>query len=536
MKLVINKLKTFKHSFKLLVCSFFVVAFILFFISPIISLGHYSILLPLEDIKNWQFISQLLLPDLFSNTIILCIGTMILTSILGTLLAISIEFTSQKLQLYLELLLTLPIAFPIYVYSFAYVGTFEWTAPIPKLLRGITGLELNQLSMKNIIGAIIIFSLALYPYVFIPLRLSLKNSWQSLYKVGLLHNKSKIKVWWDIVNGLGRMPVLMGGTIVGMECLSEFGGVSIIGIDTFTTAIYTSWSSFFSLEMASRLGLILLLFSMPLIFLETYLNKNNRHTTNTESIDTKKPYVPLVFIMSVIFFSLLLPSFQLLLWLIDGLKYLSLMSAVKLVFFTLILSALVALLSVIIALSLISITRFKLTYFSSSFLKKALPFFMYGYGLPGNLIAIAILGIGQIIFPLYNGFNAILMLIAALVFKFQRTSYKKIEVGDQSIGRGMFEAGKIYSEEKTFKFFNVVYLPILKPFYLYGAFFVAIEVIKELPLVMILRPMGFNTLSTKIYELTSEGEWERATVYSFPLIIICLASHLFMYKRRYHEK
>jgi iron(III) transport system permease protein len=535
MKLAINNKKTFKVKVGVFLSTLFIILLMILFLLPILSLGHYSILLPLEDLQNWEFIKEQLLPSLFYNTFILCIGTITVASVIGIVLAISLELTSKKSQLIFELLLTLPIAFPVYVYSFAYVGAFEWTAPIPKLLRYMTGQNLNELSMKNMIGAILIFSLALYPYIFIPLRLSLKGRWKSLYKVGLLHGHSQIKIWWDIINGIGRMPILMGATIVGMECLSEFGGISLIGIDTFTTAIYTAWSSFFSLEMASRLGLLLLIFSIPLILFEALLNKKSNSILSTEQYDHTGSYIPYFFILIVIFMSLIIPCFQLLLWLLNSSEFFNLDNIITLIGLTLLLAIFVAILSICIGILMVSIIRFKKTILPSSLLKKILPFFMYGYGLPGNLIAIAFLGIGQVFFPVYNVVNAMLMLTFALLFKFQRTAYKKLEVGDQSVSIEMENAGKLYSEKRSLKFLGLVYLPSLKPFYLYGALFIAIEVIKELPLVMILRPMGFNTLSTKIFELTSEGEWERATVYSIPLITLCLLSHLFIYKKRFHE-
>ncbi len=535
MKLDISNQRTFNRKIGALLGTLFILIICVLFVLPLFSLGHNSILLPLEDLQNWEFIKEQLLPDLFLNTLMLCLGTMLTASLIGTLLAISLELTSKRSQLVLELLLTLPIAFPVYVYSFAYVGAFEWTAPIPQFLRFITNQDLNNLSMKNMAGAILIFSLALYPYIFIPLRISLKGRWQSLYKVGILHGKSKLKIWWDILNGLGRMPVLMGATIVGMECLSEFGGISLIGIDTFTTAIYTSWSSFFSLEMASRLGLILLTFSIPLILFENILTRDRKTFTSDEQIDLKKGYLPYVIIMVSVFMSLIIPCFQLSLWFFSGGVLFDIETMMTLVILTLLLAISVAFISICLALLMTSMIRFKKTIFSSLLLKKIIPFIMYGYGLPGNLIAIAVLGLGQFIFPVYTSMNAIIMLIFALIFKFQRTAYKKIEVGDSTVSLEMESAGQIYSEKRPFKFFFTVYLPSIRPFYLYGALFVAIEVIKELPLIMILRPMGFNTLSTKIYELTSEGEWERATVYSIPLIVLCLMSHLFIYRKRYHE-
>jgi iron(III) transport system permease protein len=375
-----------------------------------------------------------------------------------------------------------------------------------------------------------IFSLALYPYILLPVRLSLRGRAASLLKISRLAGRTRLRLWSDVLRALSMKAIYVGAIIIAMECLSEFGAVSMLGIDTFTTAIYTAWASFYSLEIAARLGLILMLFIIPLNLLEQRLKRTQLSSEVTKATEQRGSKLSSLWIATVIFFALVIPLLQLVSWLMtpvfhEVLRY-DADAMISLSLMTIALGVLCGVIVYGLSLLLTIILRFYRKYLCFHTPRKWLNLSLYGYAIPGNLLAIAFLGVGQYFIASYSMFAALGLLVAALCLKFFRTCLKKAEVGDEFIDNSMVKVGRLHHEKRPFKFLKIVYVPMLNPYLFYGFLFVVIEVMKELPLTMILRPMGVNTLSTKLFELTSEGEWVSAAPYAMALLVICCLFHV----------
>lgn len=517
----------------------FILLLICYSFAPVAALFNLSTSVIPSDIKQWLFVRDDLVPDLVFNTLILCVGTLFLSLLLGIGSAISLEHLPKRSQRFFEVLLTLPMAMPIYLYSFIYVGVFEWSAPLPTLVRTLTGGAVNSLNVKNLGGATIVFALALYPYILIPLRLSLRGRSGNMLKCARLLGRSRARAWWDILRAAGQRAILMGMIVIAMECLSEFGAVSMLGVETFTTAIYTAWSSFYSLEIAARLGLMLLVFIVPLIGLEHVLTNRKRSELLQESSHSERSHPSLralFFIAVTVVLSLGIPLFQLLLWLFEQERDLWTGQLLSLFLMTCALALACGVFAVCLSFALTYISRFHQGTWLDVVNSKLKSFYFYGYALPGNLLAIAFLGVGAVLLGRYSYAGAIGLLVCALSFKFLRVSYKKCEVGNDLVTDDMVKSGLLWQEGKPSKFLRLIYLPMLKPYLGYGVLFMMIEVVKELPLTMILRPMGVNTLSTKLFELTSEGEWESAAPYALVLILLCICFHYVVVRLSTHDK
>ena len=522
MRLVISKVLLRQKIITICFC----LSLIVFLGAPVGALFYIGYDLPSDQSQNWHFILNKLVPDLFFNTIVLCLGSMISGCLLGSFLAVCIEHISSKWQRVFEILLTLPLAIPLYIYSFAYVGTFEWSSPVNTFIRGITLGAINSINIKNLFGAILIFTFALYPYVFLLVRVSLRGKWVQLYRSSLIMGVNPVKSWVMILKSLSIPAMSAGAIVIGMEALSEFGGTSFIGINTFTTAIYTSWSSFYSVEMASRLGLILVALIVPLIALENKaqvllddgVNNINKASSSLFS---------LIVIGITLLFTLVLPFSQMLYWIGTseyGYEY-------KEVFILLGKTILMATI-VTLLINLISYTKtVLLRRYNNIKLSNFLNYMFYGYAIPGNLIAIAFLGLGSFLWTNYSPKWAFSLMICALIVKFIRSSMKQMELGNQKISNEIEKTAILFSEEDSKKFHKSVYMPLMLPSIFYGTLLVGIEVVKELPLIMILRPSGYDTLSTKVYEFTSEGEWELACMYALPLVLTCIIFHIIISSR-----
>jgi len=479
-----------------------------------------------DQFSNWQFILNDLLPVLISNTFGLCLGTVLLGSLLGIIQAVAIEYIADRWKLFFEVLLTLPLTLPLYIYSFAYIGLFEWSSPLSRFIRFISLGTIDSLSIKNLWGAIFIFSLALYPYVFLFVRLSLRGRWQMLYRSAIIMGKKPFWVWIDLLKGLSSKAILSGAVVICMESLSDFGGVSFIGLNTFTTAIYMAWSSFYSVEMAARLGLLLFVVIIPLVTLENRLSFSYDESDQKREV-FRSHFCALSFVLISLIFTIVLPGLQLGVWFFQGHHSDHYQSVLAHLGQTLGLSLFVAFaMSVLSLITIIILRKIK-----SVKLKKMINYLFYGYAVPGNLIAIAFLALGSYFWSEYSLSWAIILLMGALCVKFMRSAIKQHELGDQSISDDIERSAHLFSENNSSKFFKSIYFPMMRPSLIYGFLLIFIEVVKELPLIMILRPAGFNTLSTKVYEYTSEGEWELACLYALPLVLTCVFFHVIVTKK-----
>jgi iron(III) transport system permease protein len=485
--------------------------------------------------ENWAFLQNQLIPELLLNTVVLLSGSILLSTFIAILATVSLEMVGERSKGILETALTLPIVFPIYIYAFIYVGMFEWASPFSVVLRELGIFKLvgvEFISIKNIWGAIFIFSLALFPYIMIPLRLSIKDRWSSFFHTASLLGRHPVLIWVDIFRAYGKRAIIIGAVIVAMESISDFGGVSVIGVDTFTTAIYTSVTSFFSVEMAARLGFFLILFATIFLFIDSKI-KEQYFTTLEEQSHLPTPRLPLahkiighLVIAIILLFSIILPLVQLCVWAMNGSEFLDISKILKLTGFSLLLGVIGALIVVGFSLGMNFISRFNQRKNIQILKKFLMPFSLMGYAVPGNLAAVGILFIGVWIFPEGISYEfGFLLLIFGLCFRYMRTAFKQIELGHSTVADQMENTAYLLNNKDRLDFSNKVLLPLMNPYILYSFLFVMVEIIKEMPLTLLLRPMGLNTLATKIFELTSEGEWEQSALFTLPILLLCIVIH-----------
>jgi iron(III) transport system permease protein len=364
-----------------------------------------------------------------------------------------------------------------------------------------------------------------------PLRVALNRTGMGFMETVESLGRRKIQAIWELLKVFGRGPLLVGIALISMETLSDFGGVSIFGLDTFTTAIYTAWSGFFSLKIAARLSLFLMLFAFIFLMFKTTIKSHVllKDSDRYIRLPLWLKWISLIFLSLIFFFSFLLPVFQLILWFFQGFitewgsNYLILLRN------TFSVGSFAAIITVFLSVFLVFQERKGLPIILTQLRNLAL----MGYSLPGNIVAVAVFFIGgTTLFSLFGitpiGF---FFLLFALVYRFFSVSYRNLKVGAQEINQEIEFSSESLGVEGVYYFFKV-FIPLLRPSMLYAFLFSFIEIIKEMPITLMLRPTGFDTLSTKIYELTSEGEWERASVPGIILLLIGITSIYFLMKRK----
>ena len=220
-----------------------------------------ALFLPPGEEKVWGFILQDILPELFWNTFSLLALVLPGTLLLGGSQAFLVTYTNLPCKKIFNALFILPLSFPLYVMAFAYVGTFEMN-------------EFFQ--TKGVVALAFVFIATLSPYIYLSARSAFQSAGNEMFTLGRSLGFPPLRTFFKAVLPYSAPWFFVGGSIVAMETLADFGAVSVFNYDTFTTAIYSAWGSLFSLTSAARLAGLLLLFSLFLSWFETSTFKRSR--------------------------------------------------------------------------------------------------------------------------------------------------------------------------------------------------------------------------------------------------------------------
>jgi iron(III) transport system permease protein len=434
--------------------------------------------------------------------------------------------------------LILSFAVPAYIYAYSLTAFFENYGTAFSILKNLFG-EGNYNShipkFDGMTGAIISISFSLFGYVYVLTRTSFHYQSQNLIELGKNLGFSKKKSFFKIILPSARPAIVAGLSLVAMETLSDFGSVSFFGISTFTTGIYNAWISFDDLTLANRLSFYLLIFILGLFILENFSRKKAQYHTSSKggfksksviNLSGYKSFLAFSFCMLVFSISFLFPVLQMLYWTIIFPKHLADLDLINLFSNTIIL----VILSSCLLIALAFISNYGNRVSKSKFLEALTTFSISGYAIPGIILAVAFITfiswfdssiLGQFemnsIKPIFIG--SILGLVLVYFIRFYSLASNGIKSGylkiNYSIDEGAYLLG--YSKFKTFK---NIHVPYLKNSILLIGILLAIEIIKELPITLIMRPFNFETFATKAYIYASQDLLEAAAAPSLFLIII----------------
>ncbi|SMM99739.1 Ferric iron ABC transporter, permease protein [uncultured Candidatus Thioglobus sp.] len=480
-----------------------------------------SWLMPESEV--WSHFYESLLPDLISSTVILLLGVGIGVTLLGTILAYLVVMVDFPGRQWLEWALFLPFAVPAYVLAFVYLGVFDYAGYAQTWMRdtlGLPGFDIRAGSWAIILTFVLVF----YPYVYMMARASFKRQKINMIEAGKLLGAGPIKVFFKISLPLARPAVAAGLLVTLMETLADFGVVGLFNYDTFTTAIYSAWSDYRSIEVAAQLASLLVLLAFFLIYFEKKARGESKYYSS--NVSDIRPYQATGFwgwfialgVFGVFMLSFTMPMLQLLIWGWESVagewsaKYFDLISS------TILLTLSAVIITIIIATTLALPSHCKQ---NSTWLKSVIRLSTLGYALPGSVMAVGLLyGVNQIsVISIYLGgdsinyliFGSIFLLLFAYVSRFMAIGYSSIEASTQQIKPVFTQSAKLLGASRL-KLVTQVYLPMMAPGILAGGLLVAVDVMKELPATYLLRPFGWDTLAIQVYELSAEGLYERAAV------------------------
>ena len=487
--------------------------------------------------------------DYIFNSLVLLMGVLVLTFIIGVGCAYLVSFYNFPGVSFFKWALILSFAVPAYIYAYSLTAFFENYGTAFSILKNLFGdYNYNTYIPKfdGMVGAIISISFSLFGYVYVLTRASFHYQSQNLIELGKNLGFSKKKSFFKIILPSARPAIVAGLSLVAMETLSDFGSVSFFGISTLTTGIYNAWISFDDLTLANRLSFFLLIFILGLFILENLSRKKAQyHTPSKGGFKSKsltilsgyKSILALTFCGIVFFISFLFPVLQMLYWTIIFPKHLTDLNLIELFSNTILL----VFLSSIILISSAFISNYGNRVSRSKFLEVLTTFSISGYAIPGIILAVAFITFISWFdnnFINYFGLNTIksvfigsvLGLVIVYFVRFYslasnglKSAYLKI---NYSIDESAYLLG--YSKFKTFK---NIHIPYLKNSMLLIGILIAIEIIKELPITLIMRPFNFETFATTAYVYASQDLLEAAAAPS--LFLILIASFFILITSRY---
>ena len=486
--------------------------------------------------EMWEHITSYFLIDYIQNSIILLLGSGIICFVIGTSSAWVVSRYKFKGRKIVEWLLFMPLAIPSYIVAYSYVGLFGYGGSFIKFINYLGFNNIDNIEMMNIYGLVWVLSFSLYPYVYASTRLIFQSYPTRLKDTASLLGASKNKYFFKIALPLASPAIIGGLFLVFMEVLNDYGAAKYYGINTFTTGIFRTWTALEDLQSSIYLSaiLVVLVFVLVLIVkwlrgrrsynLKTY-NSNDQDEIYRKDLKGLKKIIFLTIVFVPILFGFLFPFLQLIIWGIQTFESMFNSELLNIGIQTLFLGLSTSIIIVFLATSLIYLSKWN--YLKQLNVTSKLA--TLGYVIPGAIIGIGVIKSSHSIteyFSTYHNikigyiiYNSILVLIYAYVFRFIAVAFNSIESNTLKLSKSLSESSNLLGFGKIKTFFKIDF-PLIKNALLTSFILVFIDVIKELPLTLILKPYNLSTLAIKAYEYAEDERVAEAALPALFLIFI----------------
>jgi iron(III) transport system permease protein len=503
---------------------------------------------PAPDV--WQHLVSTVLPEMLHNTVLLMLGTGIGATVIGTGCAWLVTMTEFPGRRMLSWALFLPLAMPAYVSAFVYSDLLQFAGPVQTGLRHAFGWQRGDYwfpDFMSLQGAIALFTVTFYPYVFMLARAAFLDQSVCVLEVGRTLGLGPWARFRRIALPLARPMIAGGAALVLMETLADFGAVSWLGVPTFTTAIYRTWFGMGDVTAAAQLAAMLLIFVLAAVMLERASRQAKRfhHTSARTRPLPLRPLPPMQALLALlacllpILLGFLLPGGWLLhLALLEGDGF----SFSRLARFTgnsFILAGLSAALLIVVALGLAYMHRVANSRLANWLIRLA----TMGYAVPGSVIAIGVLlplaafdhAINRWAESLFGDSPGLLLsgTVAALFYaylvRFLAVAFNTVDGGLHRIRPSLDQAARVLGET-PFGVVRRVHAPLLRGSLLTAAMLIFVDVLKELPATMIVRPFDFDTLAVRVYQLASDERLAEASTGSLIIVAVSLIPVIWLHR------
>ena len=482
---------------------------------------------------NWYHIKENLLFKYLSSTVYLVLGVCTLSTIIGVGCAWFVTCHNFYGRKYMEWILILPMTIPTYIAAYSYYDILEILNPVFNWTRKNIGIKETSMIENFLIYLIVIalFSFVLYPYIYLSVRASLLIQGNRLIEAANMLGISTNKIFRKVVLPIIRPAIIAGSSLVVMETLNDYAAVEYFGISTLTIGIFRSWFGMNDMASALKLSTYLIAFVFLFLITEKYYRRKEKYNNirgNSDSytrisLGRKKTIMVLILCGIPFLFGFLIPVGRLFSWLMRSNINLIDFNLGIITFNTISISIISSIVIVLFAYMI----NFSKNYFNNDALKKICQIAILGYSMPGAIIAIGILKLNSSI----NGMMSLIIigstsgLIFAYLVRFFAVAWQPIESSMEKQCASINQASRIL-KIKAIASISYINFPILKKPLLLTCLIVFIDIAKELPLTLILRPFNFDTLATLTYDLVNQAQFFQSSVPSLLIIFISLPAIL----------
>ena len=499
------------------------------------------------DSTIWNHLLETQMARLLGNTLVLAVGVIVGVVLLGVSLAWLTSLCNFPGRRWLDWALMLPFAVPAYVLAFVMIGILDFAGPLQTTLRGWLGNDFRMVSIRSTGGVIFVLVLVFYPYVYMLARGAFLAQGRGLLEAARILGHSPWQAFWRVALPMARPAIGAGAALAVMETLADFGAVSVFNYDTFTTAIYKTWYGFYSLQTATQLASLLLLFVLLALYAERRAQGSKRFPGSDKprqgplfQLRGVRGWLATGYCLLILALAFVIPLVQLFYWLFTSgsdfdERYWSLIRN------TLTLGGIAAVTTVVVAMLQVLARRLQ----PMRRVRSAVALANLGYALPGSVLAVGIMfafsvADNQLVVPLQAWLGvdspaplllgSLFALLLAYLIRFMAVASGPLDTALARIRPALPEAAHSLGHTGASVFWRV-YLPLLMPGLLSAGLLVFVDVLKEMPATLLMRPFGWDTLAVRIHSLTAEGNWPEAALPAITLVATGLLPVIVLIRR-----
>lgn len=490
---------------------------------------------------SWDHLVQTVLPRYVVNSVILMLGVGIISAGIGAGTAWVVTMYAFPGAWILRWALVLPLAVPTYLMAYVYTDLLDVTGPVQSLLRDVTGLRPREYWFPNIRslgGGIFVMGFVLYPYVYLLTRAAFLEQSLCALEVSRTLGRSALRSFFSVALPLARPAIAAGTALALMETLGDYGAVSYFGIQTFTTGIFRTWFGMGEPVTAAQLAGVMMIFAAGLLYMERRARRGARfHQTSNryrELRPTKlrggRALIAALFCALPVVAGFLIPVMNLLFHMATRTPTLAEGKLWSYAGNSLGLAATTTLVAVFLALILAYGRRLRPTMIARFATRVA----SMGYALPGSVVAVGVLislaaadrliatlagstGIGAGMF--LSG--SVVALIFAYLVRFLALSFQTVEAGLAKVNPAYDGASRTLGKT-PFGTLVGVHAPMIRASIMTAGLLVFVEVMKELPATLIVRPFNLDTLAVATYRLASDERLSEAAPMALTIVLASL--------------
>lgn len=497
-----------------------------------------SLLTPTREV--WVHLWDTILPRMVVNTLMLVAGVGAGTLVLGTGLAwivTAYDFPGRRM---FRWLLVLPMAMPAYIMGFIYIALLDGSGPVQSTLRD-AGFQTGWFpEIRSGVGAVIVMTLVLYPYVYLLAKAGFEEISGSMFEAARALGANRLRRLIRVILPLARPSIAAGVGLASMEALADFATVRYFNFPTVSDGVLRVWHGMMDLGAASELAGVLAIFTLLLLLLE----RRSRRRRAYHQSKGRNPGIPVARLAGfkalaataicaatlVVAFGV--PAAQLVVWAYGGIGKATsgeLRTYLELALNSLTLATLAAASAAVAGLSFAALVRVK----ASALTRAATGLVSVGYSMPGAVVGVGVIlalaafdrtanHLGETVFGVSPGLilvGSLVGLVYAYTARFIAVAHSSIDSSMEKIAPQTVLAARALGAGPLRVGYRIQ-LPLILPGITAGAILVFVDVMKELPITVLLRPFGYDTLAIWVWQMAAESLW---TATALPALAIVAA-------------